>query len=120
MHAPAESRDPLLATRDHAMHPHAPPLIAMRYLDLGDGTSLDLATAGRVWIERPALDEVSRLVWPGVIETLARLWHPAVATCVDFGWANAHEWFKPTSSPNARGSLQGAPCARCLYPLRHS
>ena len=89
------------------MHPHAPPLIAMRFLDLGDGTSLDLATAGRVWIERRALDEVSRLVWPGVIETLARLWHPAVATCVDFGWANAHEWFEAYAVPEREGLIAG-------------
>ncbi len=76
------------------MPPHTPPLLATRFVALDDGTSLDLATGGRVWIERRVLDDVARAVWPEMVARLWRLWHPALAPCVDFGFVNANEWFE--------------------------
>ena len=71
---------PVLAPDRSGMAP--PPLLASRFVALEDGTSLDLATGGRVWIERQVLDEVSRVAWPEQMARLWRLWHPALATCV--------------------------------------
>ncbi len=76
------------------MPPHTPPLLATRFVALDDGTSLDLATGGRVWIERRVLDDVARAVWPEMVARLWRLWHPALAPCVDFGFVSANEWFE--------------------------
>ena len=76
------------------MPPHPPPLLATRFVALDDGTSLDLASGGRVWIERRVLDDVARAVWPEMVSRLWRLWHPALAPCVDFGFVNANEWFE--------------------------
>ncbi len=76
------------------MPPHTPPLLATRFVALDDGTSLDLASGGRVWIERRMLDDVARAAWPEMVTRLWRLWHPALAPCVDFGFVSANEWFE--------------------------
>jgi hypothetical protein len=75
---------------------HAPlaALIGSRFQDLGDDTALDLATGGRVWLVRRTLDQIDRAVWPREIDTLAALWHPAVAPCLDFGWTSRGDWFE--------------------------
>ena len=74
--------------------PYTPPLLASRFVALDDGMSLDLATGGRVWIERRVLDTIARTLWPPLMSRLWALWHPALAPCVDFGFVNAHEWFE--------------------------
>ncbi len=76
------------------MPAHTPSLMATRFVALDDGTSLDLASGGRVWIERRVLDDVARAVWPEMMARLWRLWHPALAPCVDFGFVSANEWFE--------------------------
>ena len=74
--------------------PHTPPLLASRFVALDDGMALDLATGGRVWIERRVLDTIARALWPPLMSRLWGLWHPALAQCVDFGFVNVHEWFE--------------------------
>ena len=76
------------------MPQHTPSLLASRFVALDDGTSLDLATGGRVCIERRVLDPVAAAAWPGMVARIWRLWHPALATCVDFGFASTTEWFE--------------------------
>ena len=107
------------------MPPHTPPLLATRFVALDDGTSLDLATGGRVWIERRVLDEVARSAWPEVVTRLWRLWHPALAPCVDFGFVNAHEWFeayalKPSAAPRIRRALRQPASRRSCAPTASS
>ena len=92
---------------------NTPPLLAMRFVALDDGTSLDLASGGRVWIERRVLDEVARAAWPEMVTRLWRLWHPALAPCVDFGFVSANEWFeayalKPSEAAPDPPSAQAA------------
>ena len=95
------------------MPPHTPPLLATRFVALDDGTSLDLASGGRVWIERRVLDDVARAAWPEMVTRLWRLWHPALAPCVDFGFVSANEWFeayalKPSEAATDLPSAQAA------------
>ena len=87
--------------------PYTPPLLASRFVALDDGMSLDLATGGRVWIERRVLDTIARALWPPLMSRLWGLWHPALAPCVDFGFVNAHEWFEAYAMgpPDATGSF---------------
>ena len=76
------------------MPQHKPSLLASRFVALDDGTSLDLATGGRVWIERRVLDAAAAVAWPEMATRIWRLWHPALAPCVDFGFASTTEWFE--------------------------
>jgi len=76
------------------MPQHTPSLLACRFVALDDGTSLDLATGGRVCIERRVLDAAAAAAWPQMAARIWRLWHPALAPCVDFGFASTTEWFE--------------------------
>jgi hypothetical protein len=100
--------------------PHTPALLATRFVALDDGTSLDLATGGRVWIERRVLDEVARAVWPEMVARLWRLWHPALAPCVDFGFVDANQWFEAYAlmTPTAVTDPPGAQAASLPAFLR--
>ena len=102
------------------MPPHTPPMLASRFVAIDDGTSLDLATGDRVWIERRVLDDVARAVWPEMVGRLWRLWHPALAPCVDFGFVSATEWFeayavRPADAPADPLSAQAGSARSFLH-----
>ena len=76
------------------MTARVPPLIAMRFVALGDDTAMDLATGDRVAVVRRHLDAVASVSWPAAISRLSGLWHPSLAPLLDFGLLGRHEWFE--------------------------
>src|SRR5690606_29356964 len=90
-HAPGARAVPLLA-RPRAMPPPVP-LLALRFAPRVDGTWQDLATGGTALLIRRAATEVAAAAWPEQAARLWHLWHPHLASALDFGWITDDEWF---------------------------
>src|SRR5690554_5767752 len=69
------------------------PLLALRFAPRVDGTWQDLATGGTALLIRRAATEVAAAAWPEQAARLWHLWHPHLASALDFGWITDDEWF---------------------------
>jgi DNA-binding NtrC family response regulator len=90
------------------MAPLLPQLLAMRFVALDDRTWMDLATGDRVVVVRRTLAGLDARAWPDAVGRLATLWHPALASAIDYGFASAHDWFEVYAPADGRYSATGA------------
>ncbi len=84
------------------------PLLALRFAPRADGTWQDLATGATALLIRRAATEVAAAAWPEQAARLWHLWHPHLASALDFGWVTDDEWFDAYAIVPVRSGSGGA------------
>ncbi len=80
-------------------------LVANRFVALGDGTHLDLATATTAALTRGTIADEARLILADEGARLSRLWHPLLTPYLDFGPLGEREWFEAVATVSVSAAL---------------